>query len=436
MSLARADHLRLVVEGKHAHQRAEHFLGDDADVVAAGIEDRRAHEIAAGERSLREPPPAGQELRALRLAARHIGEHLLKMRRGDQRPHLRLRIERVADLDLLGPRHELLQKRGAHALLHEHARAVRANLALCIEVAEDCGGDGVVEVGVGKDDQRRLAAELHGDVLQRAGGGGHDPFSRRHRAGERDFGDPRMCRKRRADLARAEHDGEEPGGRARFLDDLRKLDCRDRRQLARLEDHGVAGGKRRRALPARDLDRVVPRADPGADPERLAPRIGEGAFAEGNVLAVDRLREPGEELEAIGGRADIRLRRLLDRLAGVEHLKPRKLHLALAQQRRDAVQDAPALRGGKRDPRALRAFGRRHRLVDKPGVRRCDLTQNLAGRRVDVGEACAVFGRAVGAGDAGFQERKRGQDGLLEAAMGGAPAGRGREPCGYAVASL
>ena len=145
---------------------------------------------------------------------------------------------------------------------------------------------------------------------------------------------PGCVGERRADLALAEHDVEEPRRRAGLLDDLRELDRRDRRQLARLEDHGIAGGERRRGLPAGDLDRIVPGADAGADAERLAPRIGEGAVAERHVLAMHDLRQPGEELEAIGGRADIGLRRLLDRLAGVEHFEPRQLLLALAQDAR------------------------------------------------------------------------------------------------------
>ena len=53
------------------------------------------------------------------------------------------------------------------AVVHEDARAVRADLAGRIEIGEQRAGDRVVEVGVVEDDQRRLAAELERDVLQR-----------------------------------------------------------------------------------------------------------------------------------------------------------------------------------------------------------------------------------------------------------------------------
>ena len=54
------DHFRLVLEGKHAHDRPEDLLADDAHAVGAGIEDGRPHEVAAGQRAVCDAAAAGQ----------------------------------------------------------------------------------------------------------------------------------------------------------------------------------------------------------------------------------------------------------------------------------------------------------------------------------------------------------------------------------------
>jgi hypothetical protein len=83
-----------------------------------------------------------------------------------------------------------------------------------------------------------------------------------------------------------------------------------RRQFRRLEDHRVAAGERRRRFPARDLDRVVPRADADADAERLAARVRERAL-ELVVLAVQRRGESRVVLDAVGAGEDVDRFRLL-----------------------------------------------------------------------------------------------------------------------------
>ncbi len=79
------------------------------------------------------------------------------------------------------------------ALVHEHARAVGADLALRVEVRQHRRRHGVVQVGIVEDDQRRLAAQLQGDVLERQRGIGHHRLARAHLAGERNLGHLRMA---------------------------------------------------------------------------------------------------------------------------------------------------------------------------------------------------------------------------------------------------
>ncbi len=79
--------------------------------------------------------PPWCERRAFLLADLDIGQHLLVLRLVDERPHLRIRIERVADADRLGPLGQAVDEAVVQAVLDEDAGAVRADLAGGIEVA-------------------------------------------------------------------------------------------------------------------------------------------------------------------------------------------------------------------------------------------------------------------------------------------------------------
>ena len=88
----------------------------------------------------------------------------------DLRALLRLRIERIADLAVAcsSPRSGRPLRRG-HFLLDEQPAAGTAALAL-VEVQAEVGAfDGGVEIGVGEDDVRALAAQLEREPLQRLG---------------------------------------------------------------------------------------------------------------------------------------------------------------------------------------------------------------------------------------------------------------------------
>ena len=135
-------------------------------------------------------------------------------------------------------------------------------------------------------------------------------------------------------VGEAVDDVEDAVGQAGFGEDLGELDRAERRQLRRLEDHGVAAGERRRRLPAGDLQRVVPGADAGDDAERLAPRVAEGRRPEVDVLAGKARGDAGEIVEAVGAGEHVDGRGLLDRLAGVAGLEKRQLRVPLAEDRR------------------------------------------------------------------------------------------------------
>ena len=92
----------------------------------------------------------------------------------DERPHLGVGIERIADADRLGALGQAIEKAVVQAILDEDARAVRADLAGRVEIGEHGAANGILDIGVVENDERRLAAELHRGVLhQRPGEAEH-----------------------------------------------------------------------------------------------------------------------------------------------------------------------------------------------------------------------------------------------------------------------
>src|SRR5207244_1390370 len=113
------DRILLVLERDHGDDRTEDLLLRHRHRVL----DTREH----GRRIERAAPVAdrttGNDLGALAAALLDESVHLVAMPRGDKRANLRVGIERVADLQLLGlagePRHEVVVDRP----LHQYARA-------------------------------------------------------------------------------------------------------------------------------------------------------------------------------------------------------------------------------------------------------------------------------------------------------------------------
>src|SRR4029079_8717943 len=106
---------------------------------------------------------ARDDLRSLCGAALDEAVHAVAGRGRDERAHLRLRIERVADADLLRVAGEARDDVVVDRWLDEHARARLAALARRVVDRPDRARDRVVEVGVGEDEVRALAAELEGE---------------------------------------------------------------------------------------------------------------------------------------------------------------------------------------------------------------------------------------------------------------------------------
>ena len=101
----------------------------------------------------------------------------------------------------------------------------------------------------------------------------------------------------------------------------------ERRLLGGLEHHRAAGGDRRRELPGRHEQRIVPRDDLAGDADRLAQREAHRVVGHGQHLAVDLGGEAAVVLEAGGDVGDVVLG-LDDRLAGVASSRARRARAA------------------------------------------------------------------------------------------------------------
>ena len=124
-----------------------------------------------------------------------------------------------------------------------------------------------VEVGVGGDDHRALAAELERDRRQRGCGGGQDLAADLGATGEQHVVES-LCQQRLGRLTVSLDDDHRLGVDV-SRQQVGQQGRNRRRQLGRLDDGAVAGRDRADERAEREVERVVPRADDEHDAERL-----------------------------------------------------------------------------------------------------------------------------------------------------------------------
>ena len=193
---------------------------------------------------------------------------------GGHRADLGLPLDRVAEPQLLRLAGDALDEAVGDLAHYVDALDPRAGLAGVGEAAPDGAGDRVVEVGVGADDHRVLAAELEHRALQLLRTHLADLAADLDRAGEEDLARARV-RQRIADRAAAVDDADQALGQAALLEDAADRLAQQRRQAGRLEDDAVAGHQRDRHLAEGDRPGVVPGRDHADDADRL---VGEARF--------------------------------------------------------------------------------------------------------------------------------------------------------------
>ena len=178
----------------------------------------------------------------------HPGVDALDLARPDQRADLGLRRRRIADLERAGALGEAAGQFWGDRGMGEHALYGHADLAGVIEAALGKRRDGVVEVGVGRDDHRRRAA-----VLERAAGAWREPRAQAPAdpgaADEAQETDARIGGERARHIVAVQSDRLAPFLRqAGLVQHGHETKAGERRGGRRLDDHRAAGGDRRRDL--------------------------------------------------------------------------------------------------------------------------------------------------------------------------------------------
>ena len=227
----------------------------------------------------------------------------------DERAHLRVRLEAVADLHLRQPlldRADQVVGRVADGDEHRDRHAALAGRAVA---GADGRVGGHVDVGVGEHDHvvLRAAERLHALAVLRAGL--VDVARDRRRADEADRGDLGMLEHRVDRDLVAVHDVEDAVREAGLLQQLGGQHRGGRVLLGRLQHERVAAGDRGRPHPHGHHRREVERRDAGDDAERLADRVdvdpGRGLL---RVAALQQLRDPAAELDHLEPARDLALR--------------------------------------------------------------------------------------------------------------------------------
>src|SRR5262249_4298585 len=155
-----------VREGDDGGDRSEDLLACDAVGVRDVVEDRGLDEVAALE-ALRMHAIAANRQLGFALADLLVLADTIELFAADERAHLRVPIERPADRDRLRLLDHRLDEPIVDWTLDQDAAAGGADLALIEEHAEECTLDRVLEIRIGEEDVRRLAAELERNLLQR-----------------------------------------------------------------------------------------------------------------------------------------------------------------------------------------------------------------------------------------------------------------------------
>ena len=316
--------------------------------------------MAAARRVVDDPAFAGEGQTVVASDAEKVlDDDLLPLR--DHRPEVEVGGRRADAQGPIALGHPVAH-RGEDRPLDQDARRRRAGLPGVLDAGIDEEGQGRVEVGIGEDDLRALAAELEhaldGVPRRRLLHQGADLVA----AGERDEVDAGVRRERRAGfLAEAGDDVERAVGQPRCRRQLGEAQRRQAGVLGRREHCRVAHGERWRVGAADHLRRVVPRDDVGGDAERLAQQRDVVVVQERDDLAVQLVGGRAVELEIACQHDDVVARRR-HRLARVARLDACQLVGVVKHLLADLHEHAAALGGRHAPPGA--AVERRARRAD------------------------------------------------------------------------
>ena len=387
-AIGQVDGLGLAGEGHHAGHRSEDLFVEGAHAGTDAAQYGRGIEQPFVPAALLQPG-AGSE------AVGDDALYPLQLPGIDQRPQLGRGFQRVAQAQGGGAGGQAFGEGGGEALVHQDQPGGHADLPLVQKAAPGGAADGAVEIGVVEHDQRILATQFQGHLLQVAPGAFRHLASGLGRAGEGDHPHLGMGAERRAGLGTP---GQHLQHAPRQADGLEQPGDEDaathRRLVIRLEHHGIAAGQRRGHGAQGKDQREIERRDHPHHAMGQAPGIGQGPALAGQDHAMGLQQLTGDLLQDDPGFTQFQLSLGQDAtgLPGDQGGQFGAIHL----QVRGGGQEQPGLLpGGPGRPGRLRPGRLGAGLVDVGDAGQTGAVQGLAGGRFDDLQGAALGGDPV-----------------------------------------
>ena len=251
--------------------------------------------------------------------------------------------------------------------MYQQARARDAGLSRGRENPRDSTFNGIIHVGIVKDDVGGFAAKLQRHGFQMFGGGFVNSDAARLTAGKGDLCHIRMVNQRHANLQRHPGDGIDHACRkTRLGEQLHKFQGRGGGVFRRLDHHGIARCQQGRELPCQQQKRRVPRHNRGNHPQWLMPGKGEHiGLVDRQHSAFDLVGQPAEITKPLGDIAQLggHFRQQFAVVTGFNGGQTIRMD---EDQIGETVQQFAARRGGQTSPiaRFEGSFRGSHRRVD------------------------------------------------------------------------
>ena len=294
------------------HDRPEDLFLRDSHRRRDVGEDGRLVKEAVRVRAGRQPLAAARERRAFLLADLDVAHDLLELLLADRRAHLRRRVEAIADAQRFGARRRIARRtrrrpscaRSPRLAAVQRCPVVPKPPHRRLRPPDRDSASSITMMAFLPPISRWTILKIGAAFWLTSLPTAVEPVNETTRH-------VRMRRQRRADgwtvpVTRLTT----PGGMPASSSTLTKLIGRQRRDLGRLEDDGVAAHQRRNDLPRRNRHRKIPRRDHPAHADRLAHRHRElvahlgrrglpvqpPAFAGGEISHVDRFLDVAARL--------------------------------------------------------------------------------------------------------------------------------------------
>ena len=309
----------------------------------------------------------GENACAVLLGDLDVAKHAFDLRVVDLRAHLGRRIHGVAHLHGLEGFGETFENLVVDLAFDEETRARAAHLALVEENPDLDALDRALEIAVGKENVRGLAAEFERGGNETVGRGLRDVDAHFGRAREGELVKARVLEHRVArGAARTRDDVHDPGGNVAG-DDFGEMQKGERGGRGWLDHDRVPGGERRSELPRAHEEREVPRNDLTHDADRLVQDETHRVVVDAHGAPFFGAEASREVAEVVDRERHVDERRLADGLAVVHRFDLREEVGLLLEIVGDAQKNGGALGGRSLRPAFKGGAGGLHRAVHVGG---------------------------------------------------------------------